>query len=103
MNKQKKDRNMVVLLCFTALVGLANILLNGNFELIFLYLLFMVVSVPTIYFNYSLCKLENKWHSLWRERTPCDGEPRVVRLKTGKIGEWGAFILGLILALIPSI
>ena len=103
MNKQKKDRNMVVLLCFTALVGLANILLNGNFELIFLYLLFMVVSVPTIYFNYSLCKSENKWHSLWRERTPCDGEPSVVRLKTGKIGEWGAFILGLILALIPSI
>ena len=103
MNKQKKDRNMVVLLCFTALVGLANILLNGNFELIFLYLLFMVVSVPTIYFNYSLCKLENKWHSLWRERTPCDGEASVVRLKTGKIGEWGAFILGLILALIPSI
>lgn len=103
MNKQKKDRNMVVLLCFTALVGLANILLNGNFELIFLYLLFMVVSVPTIYFNYSLCKLENKWHSLWRERTPCDGEPSTFRLGIAKIGAWGLFIFGLILALIPSI
>ena len=102
MNKQKKDRNMVVLLCFTALVGLANILLNGNFELIFLYLLFMVVSVPTIYFNYSLCKLENKWHSMWHERTPCDGEPSDFRLLMGKISEWILFILALVLALLSG-
>lgn len=103
MNKKKRDINMVILLCVTALVGAVNMVLNGNFVFLFPYILFMGISVPVLYFNYSLCKLENKWHSHWNERSPCDSEPSSYRLTKGKIGEWGLFILGLVLALIPSI
>ena len=103
MKKGRKDRNMMIMLCITAVVGATNILINGNFVFLFPYLLLMAISVPTLYFNYSLCKWENKWHSCWNERTPCDGEPSSYRLTMGKVGEWAVFIIGLILALIPAI
>ena len=70
MNKGRKDRNMMIMLCITAVVGATNILINGNFVFLLPYLLLMAISVPTLYFNYSLCKWENKWHSCWNERTP---------------------------------
>ena len=102
MNKSQKDGRLVKLQCITALIGAVNMLINGN-RLLLYYLLFMAVSVPLIYFNYSLCKWENKMHSRRNERTPCDGEPSTFRLGIAKIGAWGLFIFGLILALIPSI
>ena len=103
MNKSQKDGRLVKLQCITALIGAVNMLINENSRFLLYYLLFMAVSVPLIYFNYSLCKWENKMHSRRNERTPCDGEPSTFRLGIAKIGAWGLFIFGLILALIPSI
>ena len=101
MDKKKKDLKLLVVLCVTAVVGLINILLNGNKELIFSYVACMCM-ISVLYFNYSLCKWENRWRNYWREKTPGTGEPTEWWLTISKIGEWCTFVLGLILALIPK-
>lgn len=37
------------------------------------------------------------------ERYACDGEPSEFRLNMGKFGEWTAFIVGLIVAIIAAV
>ena len=103
MSDNRKDKNFIRFLCVTALVGAVNILLNGVYTMLLVYVPCMAISIPTLYFNYSLCKWENKWHGLVNEKNPCDGEPSKYRLVTGKVGEWFLFGLGLVLSLITLI
>ncbi len=102
MDKKKKDIKLLIFLCITAVVGLINLILNGNRVLIFAYVVAMSI-IPVIYFNYSLCKWENRWENRWKEKNPGTGEPSELRLSVAKIGEWIIFVIGLILALIPKI
>ncbi len=105
MNDQDKKKNirLVLFMCLTTLVGAVNILLNRNFILLLPCLFLPAISIPCLYFNYSLCKWENRWHSLWNERNACDGEPSDWRLTMGKFGGWALFIIALVLALIPEL
>ena len=102
MTEKRKNIRFLICQIIVAILGLFWILLKGNYILLSAYLPCMAIAIPFIYFNYSLCKLENRWHSFWRERTPCDGEPSDFRLLMGKIGEWALFIGALILAVLPS-
>ena len=101
MNKKKKDLSLLILLCVTAVIGLINMIFNGNKELIVSYLICMSV-IPVMYFNYSLCKFENRWENYWKEKNPGSGEPTELRLMIAKIGEWIIIILGFAVALIPN-
>lgn len=98
-----KNKNTIFLLCqiVVAVIGLAFMFFNGRTSMMLMYCVIMAVDIPTMYFNYSLCKWENKWHSRWSERNPCDGEPSEFRLRVAKIGEWVLFIAALIIALLP--
>lgn len=100
--KRKKDRIFVVCQIAVAVLGAAAIIIKGNAILLAAYIPLMLISIPWIYFNYSLCKWENKWHAAWNEKNPCDGEPSQFRLITGKIGEWALFIIALVLAVLPA-
>ena len=102
MEKKKKDLSLLAVLCITAVVGLINIIFNGNKELIVPYVICMSI-IPVMYFNYSLCKWENRWENYWKEKNPGTGEPTELRLMLAKIGEWMVFVLGLIIALIPKL
>ena len=99
MRDQKKDRKFVGLLCITALVGFVPVLLNGG-SLVLYYLLCMVVSIPTLYFNYSLCKSGNRWHARKYEQNPGDGEPSKYNLVVSKIAKWALFGIGLVISLV---
>ena len=100
--KNKKDRIFVICQLAVAVLGALVILVKGNAVLLAAYIPLMLISIPTLYFNYSLCKWENKWHAAWHEKNPCDGEPSDFRLITGKIGEWALFIIALVLAVLPA-
>lgn len=102
-DERKKNLRLVVFMCFTSILGLIDICVGGDVEILVLYVICMVSSIPTLYFNYSLCKWENRWHSIKYERRACDGEPSEYRLKTGKIAEWSLFIVGLIVSLIAAV
>lgn len=99
----EKKKNIRFLVCqiAVAIVGLVVMLVNGRTALLPAYVIDMVLIIPTTYFNYSLCKWENKWHSRWNERTPCGGEPSTFRLVTGKVSEWALYILALIIVFLP--
>ncbi len=100
----EKRKNIKFLICqiVVAILGLLWIIVRGNTVLLSAYIPIMVIVIPATYFNYTLCKLENKWHSMWHERTPCDGEPSDFRLLMGKISEWILFIMALVLALLSG-
>lgn len=97
----KKNKRFLLCQIIVALIGLIWMVVNGHFTLLVPYIISMVIAIPTMYFNYSLCKWENRWHSALRERNPCDGEPSDFRMVMGKIGEWTLFILALIVAFLP--
>lgn len=99
-NKKKKDLRLLAALSVTAVFGAVNILLHRQFVVFIPYFLLIVISVPTLYFNYSLCKSELKWRSVWYERDSHEGEPSDFRLILGKIGEWSCYILALLLSLV---
>lgn len=100
--KRKKDRIFVICQIAVAVFGAVAIIVKGNAVLLAAYIPLMLISLPTMYFNYSLCKWENKWHAAWNERNPCDGEPSDFRLAMGKIGEWALFLIALVLAVLPA-
>lgn len=102
-NKKKKDRALLLCLVVTALIGVAAIVAKRNFVFLAAYIPLQCVSIPTLYFNYSLCKWEVTWHAAWNEKNPSDGEPSSFRLMMGKIGEWALFVFALSLALVPPI
>lgn len=102
-DKKSKDRNFVVCLVVTALIGMIAIVAKENYLLLLYYIPFMAIAIPCLYFNYSLCKWENRWHARWNEKNPCDGEPSDFRLTMGKIAEWFLFVLALGSALLPSL
>ena len=102
-DERKKSLRLMVCLSVTAIAGAVSICIDGAFGLLILYVICMGVSSPALYFNYSLCKWENRWHSVWNERNACDGEPSEFRLNMGKFGEWTAFIIGLIVAIIAAV
>ena len=64
-------------------------------------LVLLAAIIPSTYFNYSLCKFENKWHSRWNEEKPCDGEPSLFKLRMGKLSEWACYILALAFVFLP--
>jgi len=99
-NKKKKDLRLLAILSVTAIFGALNILLHRQFVFLIPYLLLIAASLPTMYFNYSLCKSELKWRSVWYERYSHDGEPSDFRLILGKIGEWSCYILALLLSFV---
>lgn len=101
MNR-KKDRIFVLCQILAAIFGGIMLALKQNDVFLGLYIVCMAASIPTMYFNYSLCKWGNRMHSAWNEKNPCDGEPSNYRIVLGKIGEWLVFILGLALVLLPS-
>ena len=98
----KKDKRFLLCQIVVATIGLIWIVIKGNYMFLLPYILFMVIAIPTMYFNYILCKWENKWHSRWSERNPCDGEPSNFRLIMGKMSEWALFIVALIIAALPA-
>ena len=100
--KKRKDLIFLICQCIVAVIGAAIIIVKDNTILLSAYIPLMALIIPAIYFNYSLSKLGNKWYSLWHERYPSDGEPSDFRLLMGKICGWGAFILALVLALLPG-
>ena len=100
--KKKKDRIFVVCQIAVAVLGAAAIILKGNFILLAAYIPLMLISIPWIYFNYSLCKWENKWHAAWNEKNPCDGEPSDFLIRRSKIGAWALYIIALVLPLLPA-
>lgn len=89
--KKKKDIRLLVCLSVVAFLGMLAILIKGNFILLALYVPLICVALLALYFNYSLCKLENKWRSLWNDRNPGDCEPSDFHLITSKVGDWLAF------------
>ena len=100
--ERKKDRFFVICQIAVAVLGAAAIIVKGNAILLAGYMPLMLISIPMLYYNYSLCKWENKWHAAWNEKNPCDGEPSNYRLIMGKIGEWVLFIMALVLAVLPA-
>ena len=100
MDKKKKDLQLVIVLCVTAVVGLVNILLSGNTENVFVYCFLMVVSIPCLYFNYSLCKSGNRWKNFWEEKNPGSGEPSDWLLGKTKICLWALYAVACLMALV---
>lgn len=100
MSDRKKDKKFIWFLCITALVGAVNILLNGGFEILLVYVPCMGISISTLYFNYSLCKSGNRWHARKYEQNPGDGEPSKYNLVVSKIAEWALFGIGLVISLV---
>lgn len=99
--KNKKDRTFLICQIIVAIVGLVVMIINSRFTFMWAYIVCMLCSIPAIYFNYTLCKFENRWHARWNERNPCGGEPSLFLMYSNKIAEWMIFILALILALLP--
>lgn len=99
--ERKKDIRFLICQIAVAVIGLVVMLINERTRLLPMYLIIMAIDIPVMYFNYSLCKWENKWHSRWNERTPCGGEPSSFRLTTGKASEWALYILALVIVFFP--
>lgn len=97
MMEKKKDIRFLICQIVVVVVGLVYMLIGGRFRLILMYLALTALTVPCMFFNYSLCKWGNKWHSIWHERTPCDGEPSSFMLTMNKISLWTLFIIALII------
>lgn len=103
MSGEKKDRKFLAFLCVTALVGLANILLNGVYGALLPYLLCTGLSVPALFFNYTLCRWGNRLQ-LWIngvhfEKDYTDREPSEDQLRISKIVLWTVFGAGLCISL----
>lgn len=99
---KKKDIKFLVCQIVVAVIGLLFMVFNGSTKLVWWYILMMAMVIPMTYFNYSLCKRENRRHSKWEERYPCNSEPSEFKLITSKIGEWILFIFALSLTFLPS-
>lgn len=99
---KKKDIKFLVCQIAVAVIGLLFMVFNGSTKLVWWYILMMAMVIPMTYFNYSLCKFENRMHSRWNERYPCNSEPSELRLRISKIGEWILFIFALSLTFLPS-
>ena len=93
-DERKKSLRLMVCLCITAIAGAVSICIDGAFELLILYVICMGISIPTLYFNYSLCKSENRWHSIKYERYACDGEPSEFRLNMESLGNGRRLLSG---------
>ena len=102
MSKKKKDLRLVLLLIFTAIVGLIHLLVNGNKELLAAYIGFAVVGMISIYFAYSLSRFKNRRENYWKEKNPGDGEPTDILIVMVKFGGWVMFVIAMIFALIPK-
>lgn len=96
-------QNLIFLLCqiTVALIGFAFIIVKGISMLFTLYVFLMLLSIPSLYFNYNLCKWQNSRHSRWNELIPCTREPSNFKLCAMKIFEWSLYIFALIIALLP--
>lgn len=88
MSGEKRDRKFLAFLCVTALVGLANILLNGVYGAFLPYLLCTGISVPALFFNYTSCRWGNR-----------NREPSEDQLRSIKIVLWTVFGAGLCISL----
>ena len=64
MMEKKKDIRFLICQIVVVVVGLVYMLIGGRFRLILMYLALTALTVPCMYFNYSLCKGGNKWHSI---------------------------------------
>ena len=100
--KYKRDRIFLICQIAAAVLGAAVIIVKGNYFMLGLYVPFMVISVPMIYFCYSLCKWQNQWHADLNEKNPCDGEPSDFLIRRSKIGAWALYIIALLLPLLPA-
>ena len=100
---ERQDRNFMICQIITAGLGAVWILVKRNFVLLAGYIPLMALAIPMIYFNYRLCKWQNKWHGVRNERYPCDGEPSDRRLIIGKVSSWVVYIVALILAILPEV
>lgn len=98
----EKKKNIVFLITqiVVAAAGLFYMLACEKFKETLIYLALMAFTIPDMYFNYSLCKWWNRWHSTWHERTPCDGEPSNYSLVINKVSSWILFIGALLLPFI---
>lgn len=98
MRERKKDIVFLIVLIVTAAFGFVAVSIAGNIKFVLSYLLFSVVSILSLYFNYSFCKFGNRRHGFWNEQNPGDGEPSRFRLKTSKIAEWALLVIAFVLA-----
>lgn len=101
-DKKKKDVRLLICLIVVSLFGAVAIIVKQNYFLFAMYIPLSSLGILTLYFNYSLCKLENKWRAMWYERNPSDGEPSDFHLIMGKIGGWLIVIIAFVLALLPA-
>lgn len=100
-DKKKKDIRLVLALCVTAVLGALNMVIHRHFALLACYIPIMLLSIPLLYFNYSVAKIANRKYSFFNERNRGDGEPSDFRLAVNKTVFWGLYIVALILALLP--
>ena len=103
-NRNANIRCLIVLI-ITAVIGGVNLLLcgvKGSLALFGTYVLAMVVSIPMIWFSYSMAKWHNKRHAYLHERDGAgDGEPSDWGIIRIKIEGWSLYIVGLILSALP--
>ena len=102
MRERKKDIIFLIVLIVTAAFGFVAVIIAGSIKFVLACLLFSVVSILSLYFNYSFCKFGNRRHGFWNEQNPCDGEPSDFLIRRSKIGAWALYIIALVLPLLPA-
>ncbi len=101
--ENKKNLHFLIFISAVALVGGVNVAISGRWDFLLPYLLIMGFCIPCLYFNYTLCKLGNRYRTRWTHQTPpTDDEPSAIRLFWTKVSFWNVYFLGLFLSLIAT-
>lgn len=99
MKKKTKDGIFLAYQILIAAIGLAVLVLRGNTVFIAPYL-FCMCFIPFNYFAYTVRRWSNRWHGVWNEKNPSEGEPSAFSLVLFKISAWFFIILALVFALL---
>ncbi len=98
-----KNKRFLIFICIVTLIGGINIALSGMLKYLLLYAFVTSLAITAAYFNYSLCKMGNRWHSrLYHRYHIADDEPSDLWLIRCKISSWICYCLGLFLSLVAT-
>ena len=105
MMKSEKVKNVIFLIAqiLVAAVGAAVIIYKDNMALLLAYFIAVTFGILIIFFYYSICRWRNMWNNLEYRHEPKSREPSDIVLAWVKFGGWFLYILGLVLALLPTI
>ena len=98
---KRKDFITILAMILATALGTINLIIEELFELILPLWGCTLLSIPLIYFAYSLAKRHNKMHAFWHERDQSGGEPTEWSIIRNKISGWFLFGVGMFLAVIP--